>query len=252
MTKILGLYFSGTGNTSFAVKRFVAGLSTNQASTLAITDPKAIEEVKNHDLIIFAYPIYFSDAPKIVKDYINENKDKFFGKQIFVIATQGVASGDGAGVGARLFKKHGAKVVGGLHVKMSDSVADAWVYRNQNHAVKTAKSSEKIDKAVARFVAGKPTKHGFGACGRVVGFSMQRLWFGRLTKSYRNKPKISHTDCVSCGACVRECPLGNLQLRDGELTQNEKCTLCYRCVNLCPNRALTILGRKVYKQHIQE
>ena len=33
-------------------------------------------------------------------------------------------SGDGSGCGARLLKKYGAKILGGLHLQMPDTVAD--------------------------------------------------------------------------------------------------------------------------------
>ena len=39
--------------------------------------------------------------------------------------TMGAFSGDGAGCTARLLKKYGAHILGGLHVKMPDSVCDS-------------------------------------------------------------------------------------------------------------------------------
>ena len=46
-----------------------------------------------------------------------------------MIATMGLFSGDGAGVLARLLKKYGAKITGGLHLKMPDSIADEKVLK---------------------------------------------------------------------------------------------------------------------------
>ena len=37
----------------------------------------------------------------------------------------GAFSGDGAGCTARLLKKYGASILGGLHIKMPDSVCDS-------------------------------------------------------------------------------------------------------------------------------
>jgi hypothetical protein len=36
----------------------------------------------------------------------------------------GLFSGDGTGCSARLLKKYGAKIVGGLHIKMPDCIGD--------------------------------------------------------------------------------------------------------------------------------
>ena len=36
----------------------------------------------------------------------------------------GLFSGDGAGCSARLFKKYGANIIGGLHLKMPNCIGD--------------------------------------------------------------------------------------------------------------------------------
>jgi len=43
-----------------------------------------------------------------------------YGKNIFIIVAMGLFSGDGTGCTARLFRKYGADVIGGLHLKMPD------------------------------------------------------------------------------------------------------------------------------------
>lgn len=60
----------------------------------------------------------------MVKDFVDRNCHLWQDKKIFVIATMGLFSGDGAGILARLLRKYGAKIIGGLHLKMTDSIAD--------------------------------------------------------------------------------------------------------------------------------
>ena len=64
------------------------------------------------------------DSPKIVRDFINDNHTIWEKKNIFIIATMGLFSGDGAGLSARLFKKYKAHIWGGLHLKMPDCICD--------------------------------------------------------------------------------------------------------------------------------
>lgn len=45
-------------------------------------------------------------------------------KKILCVATMGAFSGSGAGCVARLFKRYGALVLGGVHIKMPDAVCD--------------------------------------------------------------------------------------------------------------------------------
>ena len=114
---MIGIYFSGTGNTKYCLEKFVALYDRNIEIT-PLEDEGTIEKVAHHKDIIFAYPIYYSNLPKIVRDFICENSDAWKGKHIFIIATMGLFSGDGAGVSARLFKRYGAQIWGGLHLSL--------------------------------------------------------------------------------------------------------------------------------------
>lgn len=120
---MIGIYFSGTGNTKYCLEKFVALYDRNIEIT-PLEDEGTIEKVAHHKDIIFAYPIYYSNLPKIVQDFICGNSDVWKGKHIFIIATMGLFSGDGAGVSARLFKRYGAHIWGGLHLKMPDCICD--------------------------------------------------------------------------------------------------------------------------------
>lgn len=48
-------------------------------------------------------------------------------------------------------------------------------------------------------------------------------------------------DCINCSLCVKVCLMSNLIEKDGKIVQKGKCTLCYRCVNKCPKKAITVL-----------
>lgn len=76
---MIGIYFSGTGNTKYCLEKFVALYDRNIEIT-PLEDEGTIEKVKHHKDIIFAYPIYYSNLPKIVRDFICENSDAWKGK----------------------------------------------------------------------------------------------------------------------------------------------------------------------------
>ena len=58
------------------------------------------------------------------------------------------------------------------------------------------------------------------------------------------KPAASHPaaneNCVKCGACARQCPVGAIPMDDPSHTNNDLCINCMRCVQVCPmnSRAL--------------
>ena len=117
---MIGIYFSGTGNTKFCVDKFLKEYDCSKNS-FSIEDSEALERIKNDNEIVMGYPVQYSNIPKILRDYIVNNRYVWKGKNIFIIATMGLFSGDGAGILARLLKNYGAVIVGGLHLNMPDS-----------------------------------------------------------------------------------------------------------------------------------
>lgn len=120
---MIGIYFSGTGNSKYCIEKFLEEYGNNSPA-FSIEQTEAITHIKNHAEIVICYPVQFSNIPKIVHDYIVTNRQLWKGKMIFIIATMGLFSGDGAGMLARLLQKYGAIIIGGLHLKMPDSISD--------------------------------------------------------------------------------------------------------------------------------
>ena len=250
---MLGIYFSGTGNTKFCVETFVRQYEA-RSSVFPIEDEKALEQINAHDMIVLGYPVYFSNIPKIVRDFINFNGVSFHGKQIFIIATMGLFSGDGSGCAARLLKRFHAKIIGGLHLKMPDCIGDERVLKKTKEANRAiiAKASEKIADSVHLLKEGVPTRDGLGFPSHIAGLLGQRLWFYRKAATYKNAPNVNTQKCIGCGRCAELCPMKNIVLNKGKAVSGNRCTLCYRCFGHCPVKALTILGKAVYEQCLFE
>lgn len=78
---------------------------------------RLLTAIKGSNEIVIGYPIQYSNIPKILRDYVVTNQDIWKGKKVFILVTMGLFSGDGAGVLARLLKKYGIVIIGGLHLK---------------------------------------------------------------------------------------------------------------------------------------
>lgn len=247
---MLGIYFSGTGNSRFALETFIKELDSS-AAIVSIEDSTVMQQLGKADEIVFSYPVQYSAVPKFVRDFIEKTAELWKGKRVFVIATMAAFSGDGSGVLARLLKKHGAVITGGLHVRMPDSICDEKVFdrpfEKNRQAVAAAK--QKAQKAADRYKSGHPCRQGLGVLPRFAGFISQRLWFGHRTLKYYSRGlKVDANKCVGCGKCAANCPTGNISVQGGKAVSGKKCTVCYRCVNQCPAQALTLLGKEVIKQ----
>lgn len=81
---MIGIYFSGTGNTEYSIKKFVSVYAPG-SPIISIEDNSILEAINQHQEIIFAYPIYYSNLPKIVRDFIVKNHTVWYGKRIFLL-----------------------------------------------------------------------------------------------------------------------------------------------------------------------
>ncbi len=246
---MIGIYFSGTGNTKYCIEKFMQAYDCT-AETVSIEEENVVQKLGRHNEIVMAYPVQFSNIPKIVQDFIIESASVWEDKKVFIIATMGLFSGDGAGILARLLKKYGAVVTGGLHVKMPDSIGDEKALKRtltQNREL-LSKAVQKIEKAVQEVKDNRAPQDGMGFMAHLAGLFGQRLYFYNKTKTYSDQLKIDSSKCVGCGKCVSICPMKNISLREKKAVSGARCTMCYRCVNLCPQQAVTLLGKRVYEQ----
>lgn len=58
----------------------------------------------------------------------------------------------------------------------------------------------------------------------------------------KRKAFVDQEYCVACGCCVKVCPLGAIQIRQGVAAQVnlEKCVGCGKCAKECPASVIVI------------
>ena len=246
---MIGVYFSGTGNSRYAIELFCREYD-KETKVYSIEDEDVVSAAKGADMITFAYPVQYSTVPKILRDFITDNSDIWKDKKVFVIATMGLFSGDGSGSLGRLLESYGAEVIGGLHLKMPDSIGDEKALKRpiEKNKELVKQAEQKIKESVKRLKAGDPTQEGIGALYRLAGFFGQRAYFGHKTRGYSSKLKVDTDKCIGCGLCEKLCPMKNIAIKDQKAVSSDRCTMCYRCVNKCPGQALTLLGKRVVEQ----
>jgi ferredoxin len=245
---MIGIYLSGTGNTKHCVETFVH-LMDASAQCMPLEDPLSVRCIENQDTIVFGYPTQFSNLPFMVRDFIVKNSSIWKGKKVFCINTLGLFSGDGTGCAARILKKYGAQILGGLQIKMPDSVCDSKLLKKsieENRQI-VRNADQRIAQAAEQIPQGKYPQEGLSLIAHIKGLFGQRLWFYRKTAGYTDGLKISKA-CVGCGLCSKECPMGNIQMKNARAVSGDQCTMCYRCISLCPQNAITLLGDQVIEQ----
>lgn len=269
---MIGIYFSGSGNTKHCVERLVKSID-GSAVVLPLDGDSAKAAIAKTNLIVFGYGVQYSDMPYFVREFIIENKELWKDKNILCVATMAAFSGDGAGCSARLFKKYGANILGGLHIIMPETICDVKEKKGEKESdpeklylesmqyesklKKLAEENrkiikqadEKIDEVVKGIKKNIYPKDGLSFFARLAGAFGQRLWLGKRSHRYNKKLKINEDLCDGCRICVQQCPMHNLTVQDGKAQPSGKCTACYRCVNRCPKKAITLYGDKVAEQY---
>lgn len=245
---MIGIYLSGTGNTKYCIEKLLH-LLDETAVAIPIENQQAAALAQKEDTIFLAYPVQLSNAPMMVCDFIKSNAPLWRGRKVFCIATMGLFSGDGAGCTARLLRKYGAAILGGLHIQMPDSVCDVKALKRsleRNREI-IKRADKKLEETAKQIKRGKYPQEGLHFYNHAAGLFSQRLWNYGKTTHYSDKLKISDA-CIGCGLCEHLCPMKNITIKAGKAVANNRCTMCYRCISSCPQQAITLLGKRVVEQ----
>ena len=133
---------------------------------------------------------------------------------------------------------------------MPDCICDVKVLKRtpaQNNQL-VIHAETRIASSVKQMKNGTPPQNGLGFLAHIAGLFGQRLWFFRKTQHYSDLIRINPNTCIQCGHCITVCPMNNLSQAQGHITAEGRCTLCYRCVDQCRQKAITILGKQVIFQ----
>ncbi len=249
---IVLFYFSGTGNTWWVSEELVNLLEKKEIAASAISiesieSREAQAMIEKADIVGFGYPIYGSDLPQPMKEFIM-SLEAVNNKKCFVFCTQVSWSGDGARIGAEFLRPKGFDIRWGEEFLMPNNICVSalpfFSFTSDRKKIEDvlAKCSGQIERFAGHIVSGKPFRKGFSFLSFLLG-CVQRVPFRIVYKSLQNDIKVNSELCTFCGFCAKVCPAGNL-IFDGEtFSTRGNCVLCMRCYNFCPVSAIKYMNR---------
>lgn len=246
---MLMLYFSGTGNSRYIAESFGRRMAAECRSIEEKADFSAL--LAAHRAVGFCYPTYRSGVPRPVREFAGRFQASLRGKKLILFCTQMLFSGDGARAFTELLPEGWCEVVYAEHFRMPGNLCNvlpAWAFSERAAASRVRCAEKKLERACRELAEGKKRLRGFWGLGCSLGAQRRRRLLARERRAAGNV--TVQESCTGCGVCLKNCPADNFTVTEGRALPGKRCMLCYRCVNLCPEKAIRVVYRQsVVKQY---
>ena len=243
------LYFSGTGNSKYIAELFCENMNAACYSIEGETDFAHV--IASEDIVGFCYPVYGSRVPRLMREFVIKHMESLKGKKLIIFCTQMFFSGDAARVLTDLLPRGFAKTIYAEHFLMPNNVCNLFLTPlDSEKRIKKylTNASRKMRTVCDEINNGIVKMRGFNPVSRVLGL-MQGLFFPGIEKRASGKVWVDK-DCNRCCLCVSICPMGNFAFENERIETKNNCMICYRCINKCPKKAISVFLRgKVKKQY---
>lgn len=242
------VYFSGTGSTWHIARRYAQALLERgkQAELLRLEElmhEDGYASLEGYDLLGIGYPIHAWNAPRLVVEFI-KRLPRSKGQPVFLFVTAGSMVGRAFDWARDLLMGHGYAVLHEARYYVgNDLLLAACTGRTVDGELskRFAWLDMDVREAVAELLAGTE-RHVYS--NSALDFFLSHLLWRFYLLGCGQVHKYFHVadTCDLCGLCAQACPTGNICLTDSRVTFGRACTLCLRCLNICPRRAIR-LGR---------
>ncbi|HEY5556718.1 EFR1 family ferrodoxin [Acetobacterium sp.] len=251
--KFSTFYFSGTGNTRWAVETFNAIISEkdHQAAMFSIdfgenlTDEHILKIVQAADCIGLANPIYGGDIPPIMKEFIDRLikilKPVQTEKKVFVINTFGYVNAFGPNEMKKLLAGSGLVLTAYVNIQLCNNVVTTKPVDRELLNKRMARGKTELTRLADRLLSGRKRIKGHGP--QLMIGAMIRKKVPEAIARHHQTLGVNMETCTRCMACVNNCPTGSILFDEGEgFTFLPGCTASMRCYNFCPTGSITMNG----------
>ena len=238
--RAIAYYFTGTGNTRRVLEKLKAEWEKRgHTMDLFRILPDTAPALGGYDRIIVGYPVHGFNAPTPIYQFLKRFPELAQGEErdVFLMRTSGepLKLNDASGiVPARILKKRGYQVVGEFHHVMPYNI----IFRHPDEMVARmeACSNLKIVRDCDDLETGRGWRAKVNPARRAFTF-MVRIEHSAMPAIGRGF-HVKKALCVGCGKCAKECPRGNITMKNGRPKFGGHCVGCMACSFLCPKDAV--------------
>jgi len=230
MNKIF--YFSGTGN-SLAISKKLNDALPEQYKIISIPSVIGQEVTVSAGIVGFVFPVYFHDAPDIVKKFIQSIK--FISSPfIFAIATCNAEPGRSLYAIENILKQKSEILSLGKAIDMPGNAITTQIDVENKRLIDSIGEIHEIaghiqKKSKMRLDGSNSVKEHIHST--VMGFLGKHIEF--------SPKRFKLTDlCSGCGVCKKICPVYNVELTQNRPVWKRSCVCCLACFHWCPKEAI--------------
>ena len=212
-------HFSPTGGTKKIADVIAAGFNTPVAE-MDLTKENSVITLDEHDALMAVLPVYAGRVPQISLERLAALKGN--GQKAVAVVVYGNREYEDA-----LLETKDALEANGFQVIAAAAfIAEHSIVRS----IAAGRPDAEDESLCRQFAADVMAKADNAAPVQVPGNSPYK----------ELKPAAFHPaaneNCVQCGACAQQCPLGAIPLDDPSQTNHDLCINCMRCVQICPRQ----------------
>lgn len=237
-------YFSGTGNSLYAAKKFHECIVHSELRSIvrSFADKHFSDDAQR---IIFVFPLYYLSFPKIVMDFIGRYQVKK-GSEVICVATRGFPPMGGVIRHFRsIMRKKGVGVRLGFYLDMPSNDVILFGLQPKERQLEILGTVDGQINGILKAISGRKKRLEKEPFGFMRYVRHRSAYLNKLPKA--GKKFIAQESCTGCGICSKVCPMENVNIVDGKPKWGNACQLCEACINFCPQRAIQF-GRRSLKR----
>ncbi|MGL4655451.1 MAG: EFR1 family ferrodoxin [Sarcina sp.] len=227
-------FFSGTGNSHYIAKSLANSFENSKLTHIGSLNLEK-EVYTDADIVGIVFPIYFYDAPDIIKRFL-EKLSVETTAYVFLYECCGGNGGNAIANCTKILSKRNIKLSNYFTTVLPDNsiIFKQSEEKNKDLFEKAEKAIISASKHIQNFrtkvTPKSKLKYSILSNKKLKDMSVSFMKFKEFT--------VDKESCTSCGLCEKVCPVNNIKFKTEHPSFKNKCEMCFACIHYCPSQCI--------------